>query len=392
MINYNNYLRLENESFDEYCHRMGSKVRLEEQLTWKEVADIINQVCELSYSETWYRKREKNYISFDDMDPVDQVYQNEKFKLAKERVKLSDERIQVNALIRRLAREDTLKEIAETAVEAMNSKKKLKYCPPINIPKAWEGGTQGLLLISDWHYGIAIENKFNIFNPTVAEERIQSLLNKTIDKCKQLNIDILNIANLGDMIAGNIHLPLRINSRIDVITQVIEVSELLCEFLNELSNKFTINYYGVLDNHSRIDPKKFDSIDLESLSRIINWYVVKRLPQINTCLSEENFASDICNTNILGHNIALIHGHKDSQASAIKKLNNFSARHYDLICSAHMHHFSADEECGTLLISNGSLMGTDDYAYNLRLHATPSQTLIEINEGNVAAGIYKFNL
>ena len=43
---------------------------------------------------------------------------------------------------------------------------------------------------------------------------------------------------------------------------------------------------------------------------------------------------------------------------------------------SHRHHFTADEECGTLVIGNGALMGTDAYAKSLRLHSDPSQTLL----------------
>ena len=35
---------------------------------------------------------------------------------------------------------------------------------------------------------------------------------------------------------------------------------------------------------------------------------------------------------------------------------------YDLILTAHMHHFSSEEQNETMRISNGSLMGTGDCA------------------------------
>ena len=191
------------------------------------------------------------------------------------------------------------------------------------------------------------------------------------------------------MIAGDIHLPLRINSRIDVITQVLEVSELLAEFLNELSNHVHVFYNSVYDNHSRIDPDKSNSIELESLARITDWYLRVRVPHLNYISTR---VTDIAEMTIFNHNIAFVHGHKDKQNTIISSLNNFTQKHYDLICSAHYHHFSANEECGTYMITNSSLMGTDDYAYNLRLYSKPSQTFIEITKENVIDNIIKINV
>ena len=70
----------------------------------------------------------------------------------------------------------------------------------------------------------------------------------------------------------------------------------------------------------------------------------------------------------------------------------FTRQSYDLICTAHLHHFSADEHTGALLVSNSSLMGTDSYAARLRLHAKPSQTFIVVSKDNVAEDIKRIIL
>ena len=49
---------------------------------------------------------------------------------------------------------------------------------------------------------------------------------------------------------------------------------------------------------------------------------------------------------------------------------------FDLILTAHLHHWAGDETNRTIQISNGSLMGTDSYAKDLRLDAQPSQNII----------------
>ena len=379
--------------FEDFCSLMSNEIKSRDHLTWDDIRDIVNYLYNVDYTTSCYKSKFQRHKlcnelfgclgdkeSTSEKDAIDEKL----LELAKTKVKLSDERTQLNALIRKLAREETLKEIACDVAKKMNGCKQLNYdC------KYVESEREGLLLIGDWHYGIVIDNMFNQYDTDIAKIRINDLLKHTIDICRQNNIHKVHVTNLGDMIAGGIHLPLRINSRIDVITQVLEVSELLAEFLNELSAYAKISYCSTLDNHSRVDPNKSDSIELESLARITDWYLRSRLSQITFT---SKYIDDITEVNILGHNIAFIHGHKDKQPSMIKSLNNFSQKHYDLICSAHMHHFSANEECGTFMIANGSLMGTDSHAYDLRLHSNPSQTFIEVTADNVVDCIRKINV
>lgn len=378
---------VDDHDIDEFC-RIIFKLKQEEHLTWDDVRDIVNFYYGVNYTSSCYKSRFQRSKLCDDICECasEEDLLNEKLlELAKTKVKLSDERIQINAIIRKLAREETLKEIAHDVAQHMNAVKQLNYSYDIKV----ESPVEGLLLIGDWHYGIMIDNMFNKYNPSIVKERANKLLNSVVSTCYKDSIKKIHVANLGDMIAGDIHLPLRINSRVDVITQVLEVSEIIAEFLNELSAHVQVSYCGTLDNHSRIDPNKANSLELESLARITDWYLRARLPQIKFTSNE---TVDIADTNILGHDIAFVHGHKDKQSTMINSINNFTQVHYDLICSAHMHHFSANEECGTFMIANGSLMGTDDHAYDLRLHSKPSQTFVEITKENVVYCIRKIDV
>lgn len=380
MTNPEKYRLQSKETFDHYCHRI-SQYRKKDKLKWKDITSIINEECNVTYSEAYYKHKEYTYKKHIDEDV---------FKYKKVKAKLSDERTQLNALIRTLAREETLKEIAQDVVKDISKEKILSLSKITNNINNVKQDKEALLLISDWHYGVDVTNIYNTYNIDVAKQRVQQLCENVIDKCQKENITKLHIANLGDMISGNIHLPLRLNSRIDVITQTIQVSELLCEFIVNLSSYFELDYCSVFDNHSRLTPKKSDSIDLESFSRLIDEYIKVRLPEL--LIQENIYGRDIATMNILEHNIICTHGHKDNQINIISKLNNFTNMHFDLCCTAHMHHFSANEESGTIMIANGSLMGTDDYAFSKRLYSKPSQTLIFVSLHNVIDTIYKIDL
>ena len=313
------------------------------------------------------------------------------FQIKKEKYKLSDERTQVNALIRRIAREDTIKEIAADFAERMNSKFILENTSPKQtISNANQIAT---LLISDWHYGIEIHNHFNQFDTEIAKQRIQKLQDEVITLLKKEKIERLNILNLGDLIAGRIHLQLRLNSRIDVIDQVMQVAELLAEFIYNISRHVNwIDYYSTLDNHSRLEPNIKDAMDLESLVRIIDWFLIPRLQNCNVTIHMNEFADDIITFKIFDHKVAAVHGHKDKPNKIIDGLTTFTKNHVDLVCAAHYHHFSAEEKNDTVLISNSSLMGTDDYATDLRLSAKPSQVLIISTKDNPVYNVYRIIL
>lgn len=63
-----------------------------------------------------------------------------------------------------------------------------------------------------------------------------------------------------------------------------------------------------------------------------------------------------------------------------------------MIISAHMHHFSADENSNTEFYCNGALIGQDDYANSLRLNSKPSQLLFIVTPDNVSSVIHKIKL
>lgn len=53
---------------------------------------------------------------------------------------------------------------------------------------------------------------------------------------------------------------------------------------------------------------------------------------------------------------------------------------------------SHDENHECLRLSNGSLMGVDQYANDLRLTSKPSQNMIIVSEDDVTEAIYKIKL
>ena len=310
----------------------------------------------------------------------------------KEKVKISDERIQINALVRRIAREETLKEIAKDVADRL-----IEHYPFQIVTTTRKDNIssekEAILQISDWHYGTEIHSPYNEYSPEICKKRTEKLAKEVAERCALYNIRKLHIVNLGDMIEGRIHLRLRINSRIDVITQTIEVAELLANFINALSTFLDIEYYDTLDNHSRIEPKLTDSLDLESLVRVITWFLKERLrDNTHVHFNDNTNGDDVISFECLGHPVCAVHGDKDKPENVVSNMALMTQKYYDLALTAHRHHFQANEMNRTIMLSNSSLMGTDDYAQRLRFTASASQNLIIVTKENVIDTICRINL
>lgn len=383
---------LADETEKDYIRRI---VSIKDKLgcSWREFSNLVEEATGIRRDESCFRKLYNTLLIEDgvvDSNPLNKI-QDAIQELKKERARLADERTQNNAYIRRIAREESLAEIAYNCANSIAANKPLEFNPYYGY-LANNVSREAILLISDWHFGLEFENMFNKFSPEICRKRVEKLTEGVIDRCSDENVSRITVLNLSDLIAGRIHTQIRIQSREDVISQTMEVSEILAEMLCKFSETMTVEYYDCLDNHSRIEPNKNESLDLESLTRFIPFYLRQRLKGRDVNIHDNSVSADIITCNVLGHNVVGVHGDKDKPVTALDKITLLTRKSYDLMCTAHLHHFSADEKCGCLTVGNGSLMGTDDYAMNLRLHSVPSQTLIISTEDNVCDILYKINL
>lgn len=355
--------------------------------TWRQIADDLNAEYGKSYDESTYRKK------YNAIESKEDFLQGDTFlELSKLRVKARDERTQTNANIRRLSREETIKEIAHDYARQMSDKKMLEVPEtPIDTSR---GEGWALLNIGDWHYGLIIDNYWNKYDVSIAKDRISKLIAQVRDDCWRHGVTHLVINGLGDYISGNIHLPLRLNSQEDVISQVMDVSEVMAEMLSLLSKYFYIDCYTVYGNHGRVTPDKKESLSLENFERIIEWYLMSRLkdnPRVSINVTTD-CSGDMVVYDVKGWHIGLIHGDKDKVSKAASNMTLMTRQPFDLIITAHKHHFNADETNGCMVIANPSLMGVDDYAKDLRVTSYPAQTLIIVGDKSPVECMYYIRL
>ena len=379
--------------------------------TWGDIARILNEKHHTNYSGDAYRKRfsrlrkrtDDSQISFlygtadgvINTPPADSIIGtlNVEDELNSRVVlqRLKDERTQLNQIYRQASREMLLKDIGVECAKIIAEKN--PFLRKSDRKPVRSTNRCGILLLSDWHYGAVVNNYWNKYDPEICQKRLWDILTDTASLVETYGISRLYVLNLGDLISGRIHAQTRIENREDAISQVMHVSELLAQFLYDLSSSTAvpIEYYDCLDNHSRVEPNIKESLRLESLARIITWYLQERFAEDDLVnINFNDYSDDIVSFETKdGWNIVGVHGDLDSQKAVIKNMRGMLWERPHLVCTAHLHHFSADEENECMMISNPSLMGTDSFAESKRLTSKPAQTFIVTSEKSPTFAIHR---
>lgn len=299
-------------------------------------------------------------------DDMMQSLQHKKDEEYKERVRLQDARREYNKELRAEARYENLVEVMRDAIEYMPN---LEFCSK----HVDSDDVKAILLVSDLHYGALIDNPINFYDTSVCKERMDTLLNKTIRYCTIHRVKELYVNLAGDLVCGNIHLGSRVEQEEDIITQTMQVAELLANFLSELSKHVdNIVLVCVQGNHSRVNPDLKANLNQENFERIIFEYIKMRLPAIKMLRNgnEDWIAYDIGDKKIF-----LEHGDKSSVSSAKEKAVNMVGYAPDVILFGHFHHMELNDKNGTDVVVNGSVMGVDSYAIRRRFNTNPYQVM-----------------
>lgn len=239
----------------------------------------------------------------------------------------------------------------------------------------------GALILSDIHYGNVSDNVLNLYNTDICKERIKELLDKTIYYCSMHKVQTLYINLLGDLVSGIIHTSVRCEQEEDVISQTMHVSEILVQFISELSKYVPeIKVIGVQGNHSRITSNLKESLNPENFERIVFEYIRNRLPDITVIT---NGLEDWATYNIGDRKIFIEHGDKTKIDNVKNKAINILGYVPDDIFIGHYHHMEVVSDGNTDVVVNGSMMGVDSYAMKHRLNNKPHQVLRIYNGDDV---------
>lgn len=321
-----------------------------------------------------YRKRVDRHIKKNpyllDVNDQGEIFKNDFI----EKQKVRDWYNAFRRDIRQESRVENLIDEIKSAADKFKDLESVKYQKPSNTNLDREA----VLLLSDLHIGVDCNNYYNKYNHLIAKERLEKLLKETIDYCKSNNVKRLNVLNLGDMIAGLIHSNARIEQQMDVAEQIMVAAEYISSFLNELQRAAPeVTYRSVFDNHSRAVANKNEHIEKEQFSKIIDWFIKERLKSSDIKFYDNEIDGGIGNLTLLNEQKMLFaHGHQDGRNCSCQNFVGLTKEWIDYICLAHYHNPASKDFQGCKVFINGSIVGTEQYAFGKRLFSKPSQKLL----------------
>lgn len=311
---------------------------------------------------------------------VEDDYTQQKQEIYKERQLLRDERTALNALLRDQARVERFKE------ELFEEARKLKDLPAIKYDsKESKCKGEAVALLSDIHLGMQIDELCNTYNLDIAIKRVDKWTNDVIKYCKANSVKRLNIINLGDMIAGEIHPSIRIMQECDVAEQVMKAGEILARALNKLQSCAPEVYYrSVSDNHSRFMPDLHQSIERENFFRLIDWWLEARLGKTKIKMPKDNVNFRTGKFRLMNGKLCMFeHGHQIKPNQTFQDLIGLVEEYVHYVFLGHYHSEKMKTFQNMRVYINGSVCGTDPYADSIHKYTKPKQTLLIFDGDNV---------
>lgn len=309
--------------------------------------------------------------------------EEKKRELRKETQKFYDQRREYNKLVSSEGRLEHLYDSLANSAEKLNESVGVLFNTPVqsfNTPS----DNEGVIVFSDWHYGMKANNVFNTYNTEICKQRVKNVVNQTIDRILLHNCNKLHIIILGDLFHGAIHTSARVASEELVCDQIMQVSEILAQAIVRLSRCVPETHvYTTYGNHGRTVQNKNDNIHRDNMERLIPWWLTQRLSAYDDIIIEDEPSDEYILLSVCGHDICASHGDLDSVKSSPRLLTALFSKVYgkdiEYIILGDKHHRESFEELGVTSMLSGSLCGVDDYANDKRLFSHPSQILLIMN-------------
>lgn len=374
-----NIKRQDGETEEQLLCRI-SQQKDENNLTWQDIADIMNKLFNYNYSESRYRKhfaKIKDFFSSDenieyDVEELnDEITKLEKLKkeIKTERIKLQTCNVERNRLDRQEARWELFYEQIGNYIHCLEQ-------PKLENVKIRDTRKKYIQTLADIHMGAKYATLNNEYNPDITKQRLEILKSETIKFIKEHGLQELTIVGLGDFIQGILRYnDLRINDS-TVVKAAVDVAELVSAYLNDLSAYCNITYYdNCFSNHSqqRYLGSQTNAMMNEDLGYVIGHYieaVLRNNNRVQVILPTENeLFLEI--TNIFDFNIIACHGHQIKNLNtALQDISQQRRKFFDYLIMGHLHSdrviTSGDAYChDTEILIAPSICGTDEYAESL---------------------------
>ena len=311
-------------------------------------------------------------------------FDRKKIELQAERQKFYDQRNAFNKLVRERSRQEELNEILVKSIQEGDLPRLDYEFDPYGV--VTQSDNDLLVSLNDIHYGATVENYWNTYNSDICREMMCRYLDRIIQIARTHSSQNCIVWANGDEISGNIHKSIIVTNKENVIEQIKGVSELIAEFIAELSKHFvTVTFVSVAGNHSRLDPNKDNALVSERLDDLIEWYLAARLQSFENVIigGGEKVDETMYLIDVRGKTYCGVHGDFDGSANKIQALQTMARKPLYAVLSGHLHHCKMDDVQGIRTIMAGSFLGMDDYCVQKRIYGRPEQMVCVCDETGV---------
>ena len=373
MFNFEEELKKYNltpEKYEDLLKDIDSKINGENDYDWSELKDKYSVKCNSDtirkgsstifggkFRSEYEKSKIENNKSVDN-DELDVKIQ----EMRKEKIKLSDARVEYNRIIRQEARKESYADMVKRII--------CEDTAPMNVTvhySLFNSSTDLLCSLTDIHTGIEIHNWKNDFDEDILKSRIEKFTSDILDIRGQHGSENCYLV-IGEILSGLIHNNLRLQNNMDLMEQFKYVSELISAMLSRMANHFNHIYiYVTPGNHSRITPKKDEMLDGENMDVLLPFYLKARMQNFkNITICENTVEPEIAMFNIRGNNIFAAHGHKDSPSNVVQNFTMMFGIKPDIVLLGHRHTNGLTTVYDTKVIESGSVSGSDQYATSIR--------------------------
>lgn len=329
-------------------------------------------------------------------------------RIAKQEVKLQYERQKNNAMknslnkdIRVSARADLINEKVIKAIEDRPA-----LIQPEKLPRKTEGvkNKKYIVTIADTHYGRGVEvlglkgEVIAEYSTAVFEERMWDLYDQIADLVEEMKIDELIVLNLSDSIDGILRVSQLQTLEKGLVDSILDYSEFMSMWLNDLSALVSIDYHSVQGNHTEDRPLASQKNDfpLENHERLITKFIELQLVSNDRVTVHENKPFEYLE--IFETKVLATHGQNERNLeNSLKDYITFYNREIHMLITGHLHYannktigFNGDQNIEFL--QSPSICGIDDYSARLKKSALAGALLIQFTEGVGKTAVFDMKL
>lgn len=282
----------------------------------------------------------------------------------------------------------------------------IQLMKPVELPKVKpvaHSYTEGVVAFTDPHFGKKILIKglngevINEYNEDIFKIRMWHLMEDIIDVVEKENLTHIYVMALADYIDGILHMSQLQSLQYGIVDSVIKYSEIIAQWLNELSNHVRVTYAQCDDgNHDslRVMTGKKGDFPHENSGKLISEFIKVRLNG-NENITFEDSRNNMIYQNICGVNVLGYHGEDKNLGKALTDFEKLYKVEIDLIIAGHLHSSSleshgkatyGDREC----IRIPSICGTDDYAVSIKKNSSAGAKMFIFEEGKGKTITYDF--